>query len=846
MQWNRSVWTGVLSLMIAIGLAACAENQPSAGSECDENTSCETGHKCIDGTCEVDDTVPEPTRNQPPSSTPEPTGKKYTETCTSDSECAKDLSCIQTPEGKAICTRRCPPDGGNQVCNQDSGELAMECLGIRPDAGDIVHVCLPRPKTQCHLCTREGDDLTGACGTVGLDLCWQQDDGGYRCTISCADGLTCPAGSTCESIEEIDGSVYDVCVPNTGYCQKCVDEDGDGYGNPAFDMSECDVPNVPDCDDNDPYVNPGMATQCNGKDDACQGRIDDEYRNADGAYATLAHCGACNQPCELEHAIAECSTGVCNFVACEPGWLNIRGTENTEGCPYQCTPRTDKDEDRPSDLRDPAYGQTQEDYNCDGIDGDASRAYFVAKSGSDNNPGTRDKPFKTIDKALGLLRVMSTEIDQIYVSQGDYTENLTLVDGISIYGGFDAGRDWERNIGYQVTIRGAHVVNGNRIGLRGQNLNGDQPTILQNLTVIAADAHGYVPGTLHGTSSYGIHCTNCSSLILQGIDVYAGRGVDGSKGDSGPRASATRPSSCHGPNGQMAGSGQPADGPAGGEGFQCNGPYGISDVWTPSGGKGGDASHDMGGAGGDGQTNVNGQPVGKGGAGAGTGCNSRADDGTRGTNGATGGRGQGGKQPSTIGADGFYTPTTGTRGLVGAAGTGGGGGGGGATHGATLPARRHSGGPGGAGGAGGCPGAGGSAGGNGGSSIALTLISSTGATIDRTNLYVMEAGNGGDGGMGGAGQPGCNGGFGDTGATANQCSRAGGDGGDGKAGGTGGSGGKGGGGAGGSVLGILTKGTTLQTEGVTVLLPTTAGKGAATSQPQFNGEAGRKSEHLAF
>lgn len=834
-----------LFVACVMSMGACAESETSSGTPCDEQTACEVGHTCVEGRCEKDEEGPDPIRHiEPPDTTPK--GADYTERCTKDSDCAKDLSCIQTTEGEAICTRRCPPDGGSEVCNQDSGDLAMECIGIRPDAGDIVHVCLPRPETHCKVCEREGDDLTGACGTVGLDLCRTQDDGDFRCAISCANGLDCPEGSACESVQELDGNIYDVCVPHTGYCQKCVDEDGDGYGNPAYDMSECPVPNVPDCNDQDANIHPGMATQCNGKDDACQGRIDHDYRNAEGEYATMAHCGACNQACELPHAVAECNTGVCTFIECEPGWINIDGTEQTAGCPYECTPRTDKDEDRPTDLLDPNYGQTQEDYNCDGIDGDASRAYFVAKSGDDNNPGTRQKPFKTIGKALDILRVMSTDIDQIYVSQGDYSENLTLVDGVSIYGGFDAGSNWARNIGYQVTIRGGHVISGNRMGMRGENLNGTKPTVVQNLTLIAEDARGSIPGTQHGASSYGLHCTNCSSLVLQGVDIYAGRGVDGANGTVGPRASATRPSSCHGPNGEMAGSGQPADGPAGGEGFQCNGLYGISDVWTPSGGKGGDSPYDMGGKGGDGQTNANNQSVGKGGQGAYPGCQERADDGTRGTNGASGARGQGGKQPSTLGADGLYIPTTGTRGIVGRPGTGGGGGGGGGSHDATLPKRRHSGGPGGAGGAGGCPGAGGSAGGNGGSSIALVLISSTGATIYRTNLYAAEAGNGGDGGAGGAGQPGCNGGFGDTGGTANVCSRAGGDGGDGKEGGTGGSGGKGGGGAGGSVIGIITKGTSLQIDGVTVHLPATAGTGAATTQPQFNGEAGRKSERLAF
>src|SRR5262245_2933286 len=40
------------------------------------------------------------------------------------------------------------------------------------------------------------------------------------------------------------------------------------------------------------------------------------------------------------------------------------------------------------------------DTNCDGIDGDASRALFVAPGGDDSHPGTRSLPFQTIRRAL--------------------------------------------------------------------------------------------------------------------------------------------------------------------------------------------------------------------------------------------------------------------------------------------------------------------------------------------------------------------------------------------------------------------------------------------------------------
>ena len=41
-----------------------------------------------------------------------------------------------------------------------------------------------------------------------------------------------------------------------------------------------------------------------------------------------------------------------------------------------------------------------EDLNCDGIDGDRDGAYFVMPAGNDNNVGTENAPFQTIQKAI--------------------------------------------------------------------------------------------------------------------------------------------------------------------------------------------------------------------------------------------------------------------------------------------------------------------------------------------------------------------------------------------------------------------------------------------------------------
>jgi hypothetical protein len=66
------------------------------------------------------------------------------------------------------------------------------------------------------------------------------------------------------------GLVWPVRV--SGIPVTCVDNDEDGYGDPA--NANCDYPEL-DCDDSNPHVNPGEEEVCdNGIDDNCDGKID--------------------------------------------------------------------------------------------------------------------------------------------------------------------------------------------------------------------------------------------------------------------------------------------------------------------------------------------------------------------------------------------------------------------------------------------------------------------------------------------------------------------------------------------------------------------------------------------
>ncbi len=88
------------------------------------------------------------------------------------------------------------------------------------------------------------------------------------------------AAETCNGKDDdCDGSV-DEGVKNTYY----KDQDSDGFGNPANSTQACSTPsgyvsNHSDCDDAKGSVHPGASETCNGKDDDCDGGVDEEVKN---------------------------------------------------------------------------------------------------------------------------------------------------------------------------------------------------------------------------------------------------------------------------------------------------------------------------------------------------------------------------------------------------------------------------------------------------------------------------------------------------------------------------------------------------------------------------------------
>src|SRR4051794_7449998 len=149
-----------------------------------------------------------------------------------------------------------------------------------------------------------------------------------------------------------------------------------------------------------------------------------------------------------------------------------------------------------------------EDTNCDGIDGDKSKAIFVTLGGNDGAPGTLTNPKRTINAAVTAA---ATAGKDVYVAGGDFVESVNLADNVGIYGGYEpiTGKRAPEQV---TTIKGAPAAlalgdrgvvlelltlagqqdgSGNAYGLRAVN-NGTTPSsvLLEKVTAAAAAAGG--------------------------------------------------------------------------------------------------------------------------------------------------------------------------------------------------------------------------------------------------------------------------------------------------------------------------------------------------------------------
>ncbi len=194
--------------------------------------------------------------------------------CSEHDECCS-AQCLPEPNGVTRCAVACE--------TADDCRDGWSCVD-RVSGFSTVAVCVA--PWLCESC-----EVDGSCGGP-RDRCIVLG-GDTVCARACGGPSGCPDGWVCDAVETADGGGDDQCVPESGLCIGCLDEDEDGYGEGA----EClDV----DCDDADPDRNPGAEETCNRRDDDCDGEVDEDLvheENPCGGCAPLSRGGAPATPC---------------------------------------------------------------------------------------------------------------------------------------------------------------------------------------------------------------------------------------------------------------------------------------------------------------------------------------------------------------------------------------------------------------------------------------------------------------------------------------------------------------------------------------------------------------------
>lgn len=701
-----------------------------------------------------------------------------------DNDCDGEID-EDWPDKYKICTEglgecmgkgiyKCNPDGSGIICSAQTGIPTQEiCDDKDNDCDGLVDEEWPEKGKVCF-------SGKGECQRAGQWVCSDTKDA-LKCNAVPAE----PTPEICDGLDnDCDGEVDEdwpekgsVCIVGVGACART----GVYICKKDHSGVECSG-------------QPGQAQKesCNYQDDDCDGVTDEDFIE-DGKYKSDIACGNCFTNCtkiwtkELHNAQGICDkkslTPACTYT-CLQGYVDADGNPNN-GCELFLDPN----------------------------------AIFVAtpaNGGSDNQTcGEWVAPCATINK--GILQAKIHGKTKVFVSEGIYAEEVTLVNGISVLGGFSAVT-WSRDPDTNLTILQGVSKDGNAKHKKTViALDITKPTEVSGFTIYGENNYYYKEND-SGGNSYAIYIRDSSSaLLVKDNIIYAGRGSQGSPGKNGlsgangghggagAKAFEVFSSYCVGKVAQGGAGGISPCGANGGAGGSAICP--VNNNQQPSGANGTGESPGLGGTGGNDRYMLViacGQALASGSAEGGLGGN--------GANGVNGWGGNGCTNNNGVISGNEWVAQSGSSGGSGTDGSGGGGGGAGGGldvqpvlyetcgNGDTLGSG------GGGGGGGGCKGEGGGGGFGGGGSFGIFIIRTQNGPstlpVISNNFVVRNSG-----GAGGSGGNGGNGGVGGMGGVQGSISNlvytfAIGSGGHGGNGGNGGHGGGGGGGCGGISAGI--------------------------------------------
>ncbi|MFZ5443458.1 MAG: MopE-related protein [Myxococcota bacterium] len=728
--------------------------------------------------------------------------------------CCPAGNTCQSVNGKKLCVPQgnscqCTPDrvGLSRSCFVTNG--AATCIGNQTCSAQGTYGACDTSMTSLEFCDGRDNDCDGVIddGFINTQFSrtYDTDEHCGSCNNNCRARWS-------ETIQHaIGGCGVMIGSPPKCVIVRCTAEQIPGGGPCRLD-SECGTGAV--CH---PTYRQCVRT-CNAPDGGPSAQCQ-PTETCNGGLCTRT-CGSTAECVAAFGAGATCSAGTCSL-----GYQFVDADEDdTNGC--ECASNSSVLDEPERWTTYPTAGLPYVDRDCDRVDGQASRSLFVWAQ-STSSLGTRQNPYRTIREAIAAFR--PAQHTAILVAQGTYAEQVVLLSGVQLYGGYSADftrRDIilfptfiEASESDVVTSRG--TVNAEGLAAR---------TVISGFTIRGYDVNSRpLPGT-QAKNSYAVYVRDSPGLVIQNNHIVGGRGGDGSPalpGVAGANGSAGQSGlnarECNTPDclGETQLGGLPGNNQA------C--PAGT----TGNRGAGSDLQVDP-------QQYTTGGLNGTGGSNA---IYAHSDpsqnafckyDCTVPGDGLAGGAAQNGGDGLALGAglgcaaargsivNGEWVTSAGTPGTDGTAGRGGGGGGaGGCVRNQNPPSCTIGrlvgdlGGTGGGGGAGGCGGGRGSAAAGGGGSFAIFVVGSPPA-IDGNLIDFGFGGFGGNGGAGGYGGLGGQGGRGGLNTSVAWCAGQGGPGG---RGGNGGAGSGGGGGCGGSVFGIAGQGIAGQNYASRNLIP---------------------------
>lgn len=142
-----------------------------------------------------------------------------------------------------------------------------------------------------------------------ISICRDSDSDGFLEDQDCDDNNAQihPGGE--EACDGIDNNCDERVDEG---CAACTDGDNDGF----FAQAGCLT--IVDCDDNDPTIRPTAVDLCDGKDNNCDGLVDEGFNLG----LDPSNCGVCGIVCSFAHALGLCLNGECGLGPCQTGWAD--------------------------------------------------------------------------------------------------------------------------------------------------------------------------------------------------------------------------------------------------------------------------------------------------------------------------------------------------------------------------------------------------------------------------------------------------------------------------------------------------------------------------------------------